>query len=61
MTGHPPQEVTQLLQGWRGGDQAALDRLIPLIHAELHRLAHHYMLGERVGHTFQTTALVYKA
>jgi len=59
--GNPPQEVTQLLQAWRGGDQAALDRLIPLIHAELHRLAHHYMLRERVGHTLQTTALVNEA
>ncbi|RPJ86155.1 MAG: hypothetical protein EHM18_07680 [Acidobacteria bacterium] len=46
--------MTQLPQAWRGGDQAALDRLIPLIHAELHRLAHHYMLSERAGHTLQT-------
>jgi len=53
--------VTQLLQAWRGGDQTALDRLIPLIHAELHRLAHHYMLRERLGHTLQTTALVNEA
>jgi len=59
--GNPPEEVTQLLQAWRGGDQSALDRLIPLIHAELHRLAHHYMLRERLGHTLQTTALVNEA
>jgi len=59
--GHPPGEVTELLQAWRGGDQGALDRLIPLIHAELHRLAHHYMLGERAGHTLQTTALINEA
>jgi len=38
-----------------------LDRLIPLVHAELHRLAHHYMLGERAGHTLQTTALINEA
>ncbi|RPJ52642.1 MAG: sigma-70 family RNA polymerase sigma factor [Acidobacteria bacterium] len=61
MRGDPPREVTQLLQAWRGGDQTALDRLIPLIHAELHRLAHHYMLRERLGHTLQTTALVNEA
>jgi len=59
--GNPSQEVTQLLKAWRGGDQTALDRLIPLIHAELHRLAHHYMLRERVGHSLQTTALVNEA
>ena len=61
MRGDPPGEVTELLQAWRGGDQGALDRLIPLIHAELHRLAHHYMLGERAGHTLQTTALINEA
>ncbi len=61
MRGDPPQDVTELLRAWRGGDQAALNRLIPLIHAELHRLAHHYMLGERAGHTLQTTALVNEA
>jgi len=61
LRGDPPREVTQLLQAWRGGDQTALDRLIPLIHAELHRLAHHYMLRERLGHTLQTTALVNEA
>jgi len=59
--GNPPGQVTELLQAWRGGDQGALDRLIPLIHAELHRLAHHYMLGERPGHTLQTTALINEA
>ena len=52
-----PNEVTQLLADWSGGDQAALDRLMPLVEAELHRLAHHYMSRERPGHTLQTTAL----
>ena len=53
-----PQEVTQLLLAWNQGDQLALDRLIPLVHAELHRLAHGYMGRERAGHTLQTSALV---
>jgi RNA polymerase sigma factor (TIGR02999 family) len=56
-----PQEVTQLLLAWSRGDKAALDRLIPLVSAELHRLAHHYMRRERAGHTLQTTALVNEA
>jgi len=53
-----PQEVTQLLQLWCRGDQAALDRLIPLVYDELHRRAHRYMQHERAGHVLQTTALV---
>ncbi len=61
MGGQSPQEVTRLLQAWCRGEQAALDRLIPLIHAELRRMAHRYMLRERAGHTIQTTALVNEA
>jgi RNA polymerase sigma factor (TIGR02999 family) len=61
MSEHSPKEVTQLLNAWRGGDEEALNRLIPLIHEELHRLAHIYMLRERRGHTLQTTALVNEA
>ncbi|MGI9068857.1 MAG: sigma-70 family RNA polymerase sigma factor [Pyrinomonadaceae bacterium] len=61
MADSSPHEVTQLLVDWSGGDQAALDRLVPLVEAELHRLAHHYMNRERVGHTLQTTALVNEA
>jgi RNA polymerase sigma factor (TIGR02999 family) len=61
MTGHAPGEVTRLLNAWCGGDQSALNRLIPLIHDELHRLAHIYMARERAGHTLQTTALVNEA
>jgi RNA polymerase sigma factor (TIGR02999 family) len=56
-----PQEVTQLLLAWSHGDRRALDQLIPLVSTELHRLAHHYMRGERAGHTLQTTALVNEA
>jgi len=54
-------EVTQLLIDWSNGNQAALDRLIPLVDRELHRLAHHYMRRETPGHTLQTTALVNEA
>ena len=61
MTVHSPQEVTQLLQAWCRGEQSALDRLMPLIDAELHRLAHIYMVRERPGHTLQTSALVNEA
>lgn len=55
------KEITHLLLAWSDGDQSALDRLAPLIHAELHRLAHHYMRGERPGHVLQTSALVNEA
>ena len=46
-------EVTQLLIEWSNGDKAALEKLMPLIHEELRRLAHHYMRRERSGHTLQ--------
>jgi RNA polymerase sigma-70 factor (ECF subfamily) len=52
------QRVTELLLAWSDGDQAALEQLIPLVHAELGRVARHYMAGERRGHTLQPTALV---
>ena len=52
------KEVSLLLQSWRIGDQTALDKLVPLVYDELHRIAHGYMHRERVGHTLQTTALV---
>ena len=55
------QEVSSLIRAWRGGDGAALDKLMPLVHDELHRLAHHYMRRERAGHILQTTALVNEA
>lgn len=60
MSHHPPQ-VTELLLAWSKGDKAALDRLVPLVSAELHRLAHRYMEREPAGHTLQTTALVNEA
>ena len=54
-------EVTQLLLAWSDGDQAALDKLTPLVYEELRRMAHRYMNRERPGHTMQTTALVNEA
>lgn len=53
--------VTQLLIDWGAGDQAALDRLMPLVYTELRRLATNYLRRERVGHTLQPTALVNEA
>ncbi len=53
--------VTLLLRDWRAGDRAALDELIPLIYAELHRLAAGYLRGERADHTFRPTDLVSEA
>jgi len=55
------QEVTQLLGDWSRGDTRALEKLLPLVQPELHRLAHHYMSRERAGHTLQTTALLNEA
>jgi RNA polymerase sigma factor (TIGR02999 family) len=56
-----PQQVTQLLQAWSQGEESALQKLIPLVHEELHRLAHVYMGREHPGHVLQTTALVNEA
>jgi len=61
MTPSPSQEVTELLLAWSQGGQAALDKLIPLVHKELRRLAHRHMRLEQPGHTLQTTALVNEA
>jgi RNA polymerase sigma-70 factor (ECF subfamily) len=51
-------EITKMLRAWTAGDQQALEKLTPLVHRELHRVARRYMAGERSGHTLQTTALV---
>lgn len=56
-----PNEVTQLLINWSNGDKTALDQLIPLVHAELRRLARHHMGRENPGHTLQTSALLNEA
>jgi RNA polymerase sigma factor (TIGR02999 family) len=54
-------DISQLLRAWRDGDQLALDALTPVVYAELRRLAHRYMRGERRNHSLQTTALVNEA
>src|ERR671912_1318718 len=54
-------ELTELLVAWSDGDEAALDRLAPLVHSELRRLAGHYMRQERGGHLLQTSALINEA
>lgn len=53
--------ATALLKACSDGDQEALNKLIPLVHQELRRVAHGYMAGERAGHLLQTTALVHEA
>lgn len=50
-----------MLGAWSGGNERALEKLIPLVQPELHRLAHYYMSRERPGHTLQTTALLDEA
>jgi len=57
----PAADVTQLLSKWSGGDQAALDQLLPLVYGELRRLAGSYLRRERSNHTLQSTALVHEA
>jgi RNA polymerase sigma factor (TIGR02999 family) len=56
-----PPPITDLLLAWNDGDADALERLIPLVEIELHRLAHHHMANEAAGHPLQTTALVNEA
>src|SRR5262249_10244314 len=53
--------VTALLGAWGAGDDTALEQLLPLVEAELRRLARAYMARERRGHTLQTTALINEA
>ncbi len=54
-------EITRLLSEWKAGDGAALERLVPLLYSELHRMAEGYMRREAAGHTLQATALVNEA
>ena len=56
-----PHEITQLLAEWSDGNQAALDKLYPLVYDELHKMANRYMNRERKDHTLQTTALINEA
>ena len=55
------QEVTRLLQSLNAGNREAVDALVPLVYAELRKLAAHYLKSERVEHTLQPTALVHEA
>lgn len=55
------QGITQLLVAWSNGDPASLEQLLPLVNAELRRLAGRYMRRENAGHTLQTSALVNEA
>src|SRR3989304_1649212 len=61
MTSPSSSEVTRYLQEWNQGNQAALEKLMPLVYDELRRLARSYMQRERTGHTLQATALVHEA
>ncbi len=54
-------EVTKYLQAWNQGDEAALEKLMPIVYNELRKLARSYMRRERSGHTLQATALVHEA
>ena len=58
--GDVPGTVTMLLGAWRRGDQAAFERLAPLVYDELRRRARHYLRSERPNHTLQPTALVHE-
>jgi RNA polymerase sigma factor (TIGR02999 family) len=57
----PAPPITRLLVAWSQGDDAALERLTPVVYKELRRLAQWHMNRERVGHTLQATALVNEA
>ncbi|HEV2802719.1 MAG TPA: sigma-70 family RNA polymerase sigma factor [Pyrinomonadaceae bacterium] len=61
MTTISPQEITELLAAWGRGERDALDKLTPLVYAELRRIARRQMSRERGGHTLQATALVNEA
>jgi len=56
-----PAQVTQLLRAWRDGDRAALDELMPIVYAELRRIAAGYLRRERAGATLRPTELVAEA
>jgi len=61
LVSEPPSDVTTLLSAWTAGDQSALDRLVPLVYAELRRVARNRLRQERPGQTLQPTALVNEA
>jgi RNA polymerase sigma factor (TIGR02999 family) len=61
MAGPSGAQLTQLLEAWRKGDSDAADKLVPLVYAELRRIAASKLRSERGGHTLQATALVHEA
>src|SRR5437016_1193642 len=56
-----PLQVTRLLNEWRNGNPAALEQLMPLVYAELHKLARRHMQRQNPSHALQTTALIHEA
>jgi RNA polymerase sigma factor (TIGR02999 family) len=56
-----PQDITQMLNSWRNGDESALNKLMPAIYSELHKIAAGYLSKERPDHTLQATALIHEA
>ena len=61
MPADQPDQITELLQHWKQGDENALAALVPLVYKELRRLAHYHLQSERSDHTLQSTALVHEA
>jgi RNA polymerase sigma factor (TIGR02999 family) len=61
MSSSASSEVSMLLHAWNDGDETALQRLMPLVYDELHRMARNYMAHESPGHMLQATALVNEA
>jgi DNA-directed RNA polymerase specialized sigma24 family protein len=55
-----PRDITALLGDWSRGNRAALNQLLPLVYAELRRIAGRHLRRERAGHTLQPTALVHE-
>jgi RNA polymerase sigma factor (TIGR02999 family) len=61
MVSSKPDDISQLLLAWSGGDRAAMDRLMPLVYGELRLLALQHMRRESARHSLQTTALIHEA
>jgi RNA polymerase sigma factor (TIGR02999 family) len=61
MSSSEQPDITDMLLAWSQGDEASLQKLLPLVYEDLRRMARRYMNGERSGHTLQTTALVHEA
>ena len=59
--GSAPQDVTQLLRAWSRGEASALERLLPLVYADLRRRARRYMARERPDHSLQASDLIHEA